>query len=98
MSAGMPVLLHAGVPDSGYHWLGQGLVILLIAGVWVLFARVGERLDRRRRAWHAPTTAPRPSRTIASRIVRRWVPRSLRTARTVRTGTPRTPSPDRRAT
>ena len=50
MSAGIPVLLHAGVPDSGFHWLTQAIVILLIAAAWVLLARLGDHRDRRRRA------------------------------------------------
>lgn len=89
MSAGVPVLLHAGVRDSGYHWLMQALVILLIAAVWVLLARVSDHRDRRRRTRQPSPATPRSNRTIASRIARRWVPRSLRA---VLTDTPSTPS------
>ena len=89
MSAGIPVLLHAGVPDSGYHWLTQAIVILLIAAAWVLLARLGDYRDRHRQARRPSAPAPRPKRSVVSRVARRWVPRSLRTALT---GTPRMPS------
>ena len=89
MSASIPVLLHAGVPDSGFHWLTQAIVILLIAAVWVLLARLGDHRDRRRRAERPSAPALRPKRSVGNRVARRWVPRSLRTALT---GTPRVPS------
>ncbi len=67
MSTGVPVLLHAGVPDSGYHWLTQALVVLLIAAACVLLARLSDR----RRARRPSAPAPRSKRTVTSRIARR---------------------------
>ena len=89
MSTGIPVLLHAGVPDSGFHWLTQAIVIFLITAVWVLFARLGDYHDRHHQARRPSAPAPRPKGTVVTRVARRWVPRSLRTALT---GTPRVPS------
>jgi hypothetical protein len=85
VSAGIPVLLHAGVPDSGFHWLTQVIVILLIAAAWMLLARLSDR--RRARRHTVPDQRPKP--TVASRIARRWVPHPRRTELT---DTPRSPS------
>jgi hypothetical protein len=73
MSAIAPLPWHAAVDGDGHHWVYQGLVVLVIAGVWLFFAGLGERLQARRETTGSKagardtgsTPSPRRERLVA---------------------------------